>query len=109
MSAADNDDSNVTVLDVPEWARFEIHVDGKLAGFATYRIDPGVITFIHTEIDEAYGGQGLGSTLAQAALDAARARRLGVLPECPFVRRWISRHPEYVDLVPEAERARFQL
>jgi predicted GNAT family acetyltransferase len=101
--------SNVTILDVPEWARFEIHVDGKLAGFATYRIAPGVITFTHTEIDEAYGGRGLGGTLVRAALDTARARRLGVLPECPFVRRWISRHPDYVDLVPEDERARFDL
>ena len=109
MSTADSGDSNVTVLDVPEWARFEIHVDGKLAGFVSYRIDPGVITFTHTEIDEAYGGQGLGGTLVRAALDTTRARRLGVVPECPFVRRWISRHPEYVDLVPEAERARFQL
>jgi uncharacterized protein len=110
----DADDSNggganVTVVDVPDWARFEIHVDGKHAGFATYRINPGVITFTHTEIDEAYEGQGLGGTLVRTALDTARARRLGVLPECPFVRRWISRHRDYVELVPEAERARFGL
>jgi predicted GNAT family acetyltransferase len=101
--------ANVTVVDVPEWARFEIHVDGKLAGFVAYKIHPGIITFTHTEIDDAYSGQGLGGTLVRTALDTARARRLGVRPVCPFVRRWISRHPDYVDLVPENERARFDL
>jgi predicted GNAT family acetyltransferase len=103
------ENSNITVHEVAEWARFEIHVDGKLAGFVAYRITPGVITFTHTEIDKAYEGRGLGSILVRSALDTARARRLGVRPECPFVRRWVSRHPDYVDLVPEAERARFDL
>jgi predicted GNAT family acetyltransferase len=45
----------------------------------------------------------------RGALDTARARRLAVLPECPFVRGWIAKHPDYVDLVPEAERGRFDL
>jgi predicted GNAT family acetyltransferase len=92
-------DANVTVIDVPEWGRFEVHVDGRPAGFAAYRISPGTITFTHTEIDNAYEGRGLGSTLAQAALDAARARGLTVRPDCPFVRGWIDRHPDYQNLV----------
>jgi hypothetical protein len=96
--------NGVTVFDVPEWGRFEIHVDGKLAGFAAYRIGPGTITFTHTEIDDAYGGRGLGGTLARAALDAARARGLRVVPECPFIRRWIGRHEDYQDLVRAAEK-----
>jgi hypothetical protein len=98
------DDDSVTVFDVPEWGRFEIHVDGKLAGFAAYRIAPGTITFTHTEIDDAYGGRGLGGTLARAALDAARARGLAVVPQCPFIRRWIERHEDYQDLVRAAEK-----
>ena len=98
------ENNGVTVFDVPEWGRFEIHVDGKLAGFAAYRIAPGTITFTHTEIDEAYGGRGLGGTLARAALDAARARGLAVVPLCPFIRRWIERHEDYQDLVRAAER-----
>lgn len=101
--------SNPTVLDVAEWSRFEIHVGGRLAGFTVYRIEPGTITFTHTEIDKGYEGKGLGSILVQGALDAARARRLAVLPQCPFVRGWIQRHPDYVNLVPEDQRARFGL
>ena len=83
-----------TVLDVAERSRFEIHVDGRLAGFAQYRMkDPGLIVFTHTEIDDAYEGRGLGSILVRAALDAARGRGLAVRPDCPFVRAYIARHP----------------
>ena len=49
------------------------------------RARPGVITFTHTEVDDAYEGQGLGGTLARYALDDARARGLEVRPLCPFI------------------------
>jgi uncharacterized protein len=99
-----------TVLDVPEWSRFEIHVDGRLAGFAQYRSTPGLLVFTHTEIDDAFEGHGLGSTLIRSALDTARTRGVAVRPDCPFVRAYIARHPdEYLDLVPEDLRARLGL
>lgn len=94
-------DQNVTVLDVAEWGRFEIHVDGKLAGFVNYTIEPGTITFTHTQIDGPYEGKGLAGQLVQAALDAARSRRLAVVPSCPYVRRWIERHEDYQSLVTQ--------
>ncbi|MHA6794981.1 GNAT family N-acetyltransferase [Pseudonocardia bannensis] len=96
-----------TVRDVPERSRFEIRVDGDLAGFVAYRTRPGAITFTHTEIDDAFAGQGLGSTLVRAALDTVRDRGWAVRPECPFVRGWIAKHPGYADLV--AERSRYDL
>ena len=50
-----------TVFDAPESSRFEIHADGRLAGFAQYRMkDAGLIVFTHTEIDDAVEGRGLG-------------------------------------------------
>ena len=100
-----------SVLDVAEWSRFEIHVDGRLAGFAQYRMkNPGLIVFTHTEIDDAYEGRGLGSRLVRAALDAARERGFAVRPDCPFVRAYIARHRDaYLDLVPEELRARLDL
>ena len=88
-----------TVADAPERSRFEISVDGALAGFAVYRLAPGRITFVHTVIDDAYAGQGLGGQLARAALDDVRARGLAVRPDCPFIKGWIDRHPDYRDLL----------
>jgi Predicted acetyltransferase len=97
------------VLDVAEWSRFEIHADGKLAGYSNYKLAPGRITFTHTEIDDTYAGQGLGGVLVRAALDAAFKRRLAVVPECPFVRSFIAKHPEYAEQVPAEERERLGL
>ena len=100
-----------TVLDVAEWSRFEIHVDGRTAGFAAYRVkDPRLMVLTHTEIDDAYEGRGLGSVLVRAALDSARGRGLSVRPDCPFVRAYIARHPDdYLALVPEELRPRLGL
>jgi predicted GNAT family acetyltransferase len=100
---------SVAVRDDPEAERYEIAVDGELAGFVQYRLRPGLIAFIHTEIDPRFEGQGLGSQLALGALEDARARELAVLPFCPFINGFISRHREYAELVPAEHRERFGL
>jgi uncharacterized protein len=89
----------VEVRDNPSEHRFEIHDDGKLAGFARYVHRPGRIFFVHTEIDPAFEGRGLGSQLASAALDATRATGERIVPLCPFIASYVERHPEYADLV----------
>jgi predicted GNAT family acetyltransferase len=96
-----------TVRDAPERNRFEIEVDGALVGFAQYRRRSGAIAFLHTEIDPAHEGAGLGGVLVSAALDEARREGAQVLPFCPFVRSYVARHPEYLDLVPEERRGEF--
>lgn len=78
---------------------YEITVDGVHAGLAAFEERPGVVVFTHTEIDDAYEGKGVGSQLAQAALDDVRARGQQVVPLCPFIKGWIERHPDYQDLV----------
>ena len=39
-----------TVVDNPDESRFEIHVDGQLAGFTRYQQRPGIVDFIHTDV-----------------------------------------------------------
>lgn len=80
-------------------SRYEIHVDGQLAGFADYSVGPGVIAIPHTEVDSAFEGRGLGSSLASGALDDIRRQGMLVAPHCPFIATYIKRHPEYADLV----------
>jgi uncharacterized protein len=100
----------ITVADNAAAERWEIKVDGVVAGFVQYRARPGLIAFVHTEVDPAYEGQGLGGKLVKGALDAAAARDLAVLPFCPFVDAYIKRHPEdYVSLVPSEMRDKFGL
>jgi predicted GNAT family acetyltransferase len=87
------------VRDNRDRARYEILVDGRLAGFVQYNMRGGRLILVHTEIDEAHAGHGLAGILVSAALDDIRTRGLCIVPVCPFVERYIERHPEYDDLV----------
>jgi predicted GNAT family acetyltransferase len=101
--------NDVVVADSPAQERFEITVDGELAGYAQYMRRSRVIAFVHTEVAQRFEGQGLAGTLIRAALDASRDEGLTVLPFCPFVHGYIERHPEYLELVPADQRADFGL
>lgn len=99
----------IEVVDHPDAERYEVKVDGVLAGRAEYVRGPGQISFTHTEVDPAFGGRGLAGQLARKALDEAKASGLEVLPFCPFFRDWIGKHPDYAALVPANRRAEFGL
>jgi predicted GNAT family acetyltransferase len=85
------------IHDNPAHHRYELAVDG-LTAYVLYRREPGVITFIHTEVPKALGGKGIGSRLARHVLDVARAEGLHVVPVCPFIAAWMKGHPDYDDL-----------
>jgi predicted GNAT family acetyltransferase len=88
-----------TVTDNPERHRYEIYVDGELAGFTMFTLDGDVAIMPHTKIDPEYKGQGLATTLIGAALDDLREREVTVVARCPFVREFVEKHPEYQDMV----------
>ncbi|HEY6318596.1 MAG TPA: GNAT family N-acetyltransferase [Acidimicrobiia bacterium] len=89
----------IRVSDNQAERRYEAWVGDDLAGFLTYRLGPGRIVLVHTETEDGWHGHGVGGRLAASALDDARGRGLRVTPLCPFVADYISRHPEYDDLV----------
>lgn len=95
---------HIEVRDDPRRHRYQVTVDGEPAGFTAYRLEPGRITFLHTEIGDRFEGHGAGSSLARFVLDDARRRGLRVTPVCPFIAGYIQRHPEYLGLVPEEDR-----
>ena len=78
--------------------RYELAVDGHIAA-TYYRITGGLITFVHTEVPPELGGKGLGSRLIKGALDQVRAGGLKVIAQCPFVKAYIEKHPDYADLL----------
>lgn len=99
MSPSDDAPSHISVRDDAEQHRYVIEVDHHVAGFAVYHVRAGRHLFVHTEIDAAYEGQGVGSTLIRAALDDVRSEHGIIVPICPFVAGWVDRHPDYQNLV----------
>lgn len=76
-----------------EERRYEVHVDGVLAGFTVFRIDAqGRLHFPHTEVDPAFRGRGIAQALvADAMADVAR-RGETVVPHCPVVTKYLREH-----------------
>lgn len=101
-SGPESSPESVQVVHEPEAQRYAAYLDGALAGFAEYVLeeDPARIVFTHTEVDDAFGGRGVGSSIARAALDDVRATGgRKVVPQCPFIQGWIEKHPAYADLL----------
>ena len=88
------------VVDNKAGHRFELEVEGHLAT-EHYKLDGNVITFEHTDVPKELGGKGVGSKLVQGALDQVRAAGLKLIPQCPFVKEYVDRHPQYQSLINE--------
>jgi predicted GNAT family acetyltransferase len=87
----------IVVRHAPDRNRYEL-VDGEdVIGHTDYRelTSDGAATardFLHTEVDEAYGGRGLASVLVADALEDVRAAGLRIVPHCPYVAGWLRKH-----------------
>ncbi|HEY6584418.1 MAG TPA: GNAT family N-acetyltransferase [Gaiellaceae bacterium] len=82
------------LVDNPELHRYELYVGEDLAGQIAYSQRNGAVTLIHTEVDPAFKGRGLGDAIVAAALADLEERGLRMIPVCPFVRSYLERHPE---------------
>ena len=93
--------SDVTIRQNPDRERFEVLVAGTVIGKAAYKEydagDSPQRIFYHTVINEEYGGQGLAGQLATVALDETVSAEMGIVPVCPFIKKFLTKHPEYAD------------
>lgn len=86
----------------PAESRYEFVNDGQVVAVAEYRKQEHAVVFTHTETLPGHEGHGYASQLARMALDEAAAQGWGVVPACPFIARFIGKHPEYEKLVVQA-------
>ncbi|MFI6567948.1 GNAT family N-acetyltransferase [Nocardia fluminea] len=75
--------------------RYDVFLDDELAGFAEYVERDNDTDFVHTEIDDAFAGKGLGGVLARVAVEDVIARGRTITAHCPFIRGWLDKHPQY--------------
>ncbi|MFI2780509.1 GNAT family N-acetyltransferase [Streptomyces sp. ALB3] len=87
-----------TVRNVDVRHRYEILVEETMAGFTAYRDREGQRVFFHTEIDDAFAGQGLASVLVRDALSHVRASGRRIVPVCPYVAKFLTKHGEFADI-----------
>lgn len=81
------------IIDETERNRFVGTEDGHEAQLV-YRSDGNRLTLVHTEVPEALGGRGLGGELVTAAVERAAASGETLVPECPYARAWLTKHPD---------------
>ncbi|MFD7872845.1 GNAT family N-acetyltransferase [Streptomyces sp. NPDC059378] len=78
--------------------RYEILVGGERAGLTAYRDRGEQRVFYHTEVDDAFAGQGLASRLVREALTDVRNSGKRIVPVCPYVAKFLQRHEEFADI-----------
>lgn len=100
MTETNTGNHDIIVVDNPDASQFEARVDGHLA-YVSYARRGNLIIFTHTEVPKELQGRGIANTLAHTVLERARAEGLKVVPRCPFIAKYIVRHPEYQPLVYE--------
>lgn len=90
-----------SVVNNTDKSRFEI-MSGSQRSELIYRMKgDDQIDLVHTEVPDDLTGQGIGSALVTTALQYARDNDLEAIPSCPFVASYVSRHPEWNDVVVE--------
>lgn len=99
--------SDTAVIRDDDAARYEISVDGVLAGFAEFERRTGAIVFTHTEVLPAFQGKGLAGRLAADALADAAATGATIIPACPYIASYLRSHevPGAIVRFPASEGA----
>jgi predicted GNAT family acetyltransferase len=75
--------------------RYELHVGGKLAVEIRFLDRPGHVEFVHTDTAEPFRGHGLAKVLGHFALDDVVAAGKRIIPNCPFMYRYLRKHDSY--------------
>ncbi len=93
------DQPQVEVRRDDDQSRYVAEIDGQHAGICQYRDEVDTRTFTHTVVDEAFEGRGVGSALARAALDGARADGKLVVAQCSFIQSYLGKHDDWNDIL----------
>lgn len=81
---------------------FYANVDGGKAKLDYVRYGDKFIDYKSTYVPEDARHEGVGSTIAEEALEYARENELKVKATCPFVQEVMDHHPEYKKLQYQA-------
>jgi uncharacterized protein len=86
---------DITVTDLPDQSRYEATSADGVVGVLEYRRKDGVIFLNHAETALAHRGKGVAGQIVLKAMQDASEQGVKVVPVCPYVRDWVSQHPEW--------------
>ena len=73
--------------------------DGAVAELTFTRVGEHQLIIDHTEVPDAFRGQGVGLKLVTRAVEDARAAGKKIIPLCPFAAAQFRRHEEWADVL----------
>lgn len=73
--------------------------DGAEAEMTFTKVGEHQLIIDHTEVPDAFRGQGVGARLVMRAVEDARAAGKTIIPLCPFAAAQFRRHPEWADVL----------
>ena len=79
--------------------RYEFHIDGLIPRVEYLITKDDKIYLTHTEVPRALEGKGIASALVRATLSEIEKSGRQLVPLCPYVARYIQKHPEWNKLV----------
>jgi uncharacterized protein len=94
----------ITIDNNTDKQQYEAKLNGKVVAFAEYRPIGQSVMFTHTEVNEDLEGKGVAGQLIRFALEDTKAKGMTAIPMCPFVKIFIQRHKEFIDVVHPAHR-----
>jgi predicted GNAT family acetyltransferase len=94
----------MAVVHQPDRQRFVRELPEGTAELAYMPDDTGTLNLYHTFVPPAARGNGVAATLVEAAIEFARGAGVRIKPSCPYVRGYLSQHPDTADVVEQPDR-----
>jgi predicted GNAT family acetyltransferase len=95
--------SDVTVRNNPEAPTYDAIIDDEVVGRINYELKGSRAVISHTIVEPAQRGNGIATALVKGALDDFRERGMTITNYCGFITAFISKNPQYADIVDPAE------
>lgn len=80
--------------------QFELHHEGAVVATLTYEYDGDATVLTRVQVEDRYSGQGVAAHFTEGVLAQLRANSEAVIPQCPYVRGFIVKNPQWRDIVP---------
>lgn len=90
----------ITIEDHGTKGRYVVRAaDGTEAEMTFTKVGASRIIIDHTEVPDAFRGQGVGARMVARAVEDARSAGTTIIPLCPFAAAQFRRHPEWADVL----------